>query len=100
MVPGAGLEPARPQGRGILSLSRTTLALTGIHTNPGKFRITALFIECQYEPECVELWSKLHRNCTKKRSAKCTALPAPIGGWSISLSEHPLLAPTGHYRRA
>ena len=51
MVPGAGLEPARPLGRGILSLSRTTLPLTGIHTNPSKFRITALFIECQYEPK-------------------------------------------------
>ena len=49
MVPGAGLEPARPQGRGILSLSRTTLTLTGIYPNPGKYRITALFIECQYE---------------------------------------------------
>ncbi len=57
MVPGAGLEPARPQGRGILSLSRTTLALTGIHPNPGKYRIGDLFIECQSAGAITPSWT-------------------------------------------
>ena len=51
MVPGAGVEPAQPCGRGILSQDNTTQAHARIHTNYYKYRITGLLFECQYESQ-------------------------------------------------